>query len=152
MTKSLGDGDIIPEVRWVVSVFTPAEIEYLRSQLLARLATVGLDGQPHVVPVSYRYNAEHDSIDIGGHDFAKRWKFRQVQQNPKVAVVVDELVSVDPWTPRAIEIRGDASILTTGGKEIMPGFDDDMFRITPSRIVSWGVDAAVTFRSRRVGE
>src|ERR1035441_1489990 len=92
MTKSLGDGDIIPEVRWVVSVFTPAEIEYLRSQLLARLATAGLHGQPHVVPVSYRYNAEHDSIDIGGHDFAKRWKFRQGQQNPQVAGVVDGLV------------------------------------------------------------
>ncbi len=135
-----------------MSAFTPAEIEYLRSQRLARLATAGLDGQPHVVPVSYRYNAEHDSVDIGGHGFAKRWKFRQVQQNPKVAVVVDDLVSVDPWTPRAIEIRGDALILTIGGKEIMPGFDDDMFRITPSRIVSWGVDAAVTFRSRRVGE
>jgi len=135
-----------------VSVFTPAEIEYLRSQRLARLATAGLDRQPHVVPVSYRYNAEHDSIDIGGHDFAKRWKFRQVQENPKVAVVVDDLVSIDPWTPRAIEIRGDASILSTGGKEIMLGFDDEMFRITPSRIVSWGIDEAVTSRSRRAGE
>jgi len=136
----------------MVSVFTPAEIEYLRSQHLARLATAGLDGQPHVVPVSFRYNAKYDSIDIGGHDFAKRWKFRQVQQNPKVAVVVDDLVSIDPWTPRAIEVRGEAAILDIGGKEIMPGFDDDLFRIFPSRIVSWGVDEAVTFRSRRVSE
>jgi len=142
-----------PELRRVVvSVFTPAEIDYLQSQRLARLATTGADGQPHVVPVSYRYNAEHDSIDIGGHGFATRWKFRQVQQNPKVAVVVDDLVSVDPWRPRAIEIRGEASILSTGGKEIMPAFDDDMFRIAPSRIVSWGIDDAVAFRSRRVGE
>jgi len=75
-----------------------------------------------------------------------------VQENPKVAVVVDDLVSIDPWTPRAIEIRGDASILSTGGKEIMLGFDDEMFRITPSRIVSWGIDEAATFRSRRAGE
>jgi pyridoxamine 5'-phosphate oxidase family protein len=105
-----------------------------------------------VVPVSYRYNTERDSIDIGGHDFAKRWKFRQVQQNPKVSVVVDDLVSMDPWTPRAIEIRGDASILNIGGKEIMAGFDDDMFRITPSRIVSWGIDETIAFRSRRVAE
>ena len=90
-------------------------------------------------------------IDIGGHDFAKRWKFRQVQQNPKVAVVIDDLVSIDPWKPRAIEVRGDAEILGTGGKEIMPGFDDDLFRIIPNRIVSWGVDETVTFQSRRVG-
>ena len=104
-----------------------------------------------MVPVSFRYNAEYDSIDIGGHDFAKRWKFRQVQQNPKVAVVIDDLVSIDPWKPRAIEVRGDAAILGTGGKEIMPGFDDDLFRIIPNRIVSWGVDETVTFQSRRVG-
>ena len=135
----------------MVSVFTPTEIEYLQSQRLARLATVGLDGQPHVVPVSFRYNAKYDSIDIGGHDFAKRWKFRQVQQNPKVAVVVDDLVSIDPWNPRAIELRGEATILETGGKEIMPGFDDDLFRIVPNHIVSWGVDNTVTFRSRQVG-
>jgi pyridoxamine 5'-phosphate oxidase family protein len=133
-----------------MSVLTELEIEYLRGQTLARLATVGRDGQPHVVPVSFRYNPEHDWIDIGGHGFASRLKFRQVQHNPKVAVVVDDLVSLDPWTPRGIEVRGEAVILNTGGKEIMPMFDDDMFRITPTRIVSWGIDPAVTFHLRRV--
>jgi pyridoxamine 5'-phosphate oxidase family protein len=133
-----------------MSVLTELEIEYLRSQHLARLATVGRDEQPHVVPVSFRYNPVHDSIDIGGHSFASRLKFRQVQHNSKVAVVVDDLVSFDPWTPRGIEIRGGASVLSTGGKEIMPMFDDDMFRITPTRIVSWGIDPAVTFQLRRV--
>ena len=33
-----------------MSVFQDEEIEYLESQLLGRLATVGSDGQPHVVP------------------------------------------------------------------------------------------------------
>jgi len=33
------------------SVFSPAEIEYLKSQRLCRIATVGPDGQPHVVTV-----------------------------------------------------------------------------------------------------
>lgn len=133
-----------------MSAFTPVEIDYLESQLLARLATSTRDGQPHVVPVSFRYNAEHDSIEVGGHGFTSRWKFRLVQQNPKVAIVVDDLASVDPWTPRAIEIRGNVEILVSGGKEIGPGFDDDMFRITPRRIVSWGVDETVNFKSRRV--
>jgi hypothetical protein len=32
-----------------MSAFTQAEIEYLRSQTLARLATVRPDGQPQVV-------------------------------------------------------------------------------------------------------
>src|SRR5450432_645190 len=50
-----------------MSAFTPAELEYLRSQRLGRIATAVASGQPHVVPVSFRYNAEQDAIEIGGH-------------------------------------------------------------------------------------
>jgi nitroimidazol reductase NimA-like FMN-containing flavoprotein (pyridoxamine 5'-phosphate oxidase superfamily) len=38
-----------------MSVFTTAEIAHLNSRVLCRLATVGADGQPQVVPVSFRY-------------------------------------------------------------------------------------------------
>jgi pyridoxamine 5'-phosphate oxidase family protein len=123
------------------SVFTLAEIAYLRSQRLGRLATVGPDGQPHVVPVSFRYNPASDTIDIGGHDFAKRKKFRDVRRNPRVAFVVDDLASVNPWRPRGIEIRGEAEVLETGGTEIMSNFDPEIFRIKPKRIISWGIEA-----------
>ncbi len=123
------------------SVFTPAEIAYLQSQRLGRLATVGPNGQPHVVPVGFRYNPDHDTIDVGGHDFAKRKKFRDVQHNPWVALVVDDLATVNPWRPRGIEIRGEAQILKTGGTEVVPNFDAEMFRIKPKRIVSWGIEA-----------
>jgi pyridoxamine 5'-phosphate oxidase family protein len=122
------------------SVFTPVEIAYLQSQRLGRLATVGPDGQPHVVPVGFRYNPELDTIDIGGHDFAKRKKFRDVQRNPRVAFVIDDIRSVNPWLVRGIEIRGEAQVVETGGKDIMPGFDPEMFRIRPKRIASWGLD------------
>ena len=126
--------------RETVSVFTPAEIAYLQSQRLGRLATVGPDGQPHVVPVAFRYNPELDTIDIGGHDFAKRKKFRDVQQNPRVAFVIDDIRSLNPWSVRGIEIRGEAEVLETGGQDIGPGFDPEMFRIKPKRIVSWGLE------------
>ena len=59
-----------------MSVFSPAEQAYLQTQRLGRLATVGPDGHPHVVPVAFRYNPDLETIDIGGHDFAKRKKFR----------------------------------------------------------------------------
>ncbi len=124
-----------------MSAFTPAEVAYLQSQRLGRLATVGADGQPHVVPVGFRYNPEHDTIDIGGHGgFTKRKKYRDVSQNKRVAFVVDDLASTDPWRPRGIEIRGEADILDSGGQEIMPSFDPEIFRIRPRRIVSWGLD------------
>ena len=50
-----------------MSVFTPAEITYPQSQRLGRLATVGPNGQPHVVPVAFRYHSGRDAIEIGGH-------------------------------------------------------------------------------------
>ena len=122
-----------------MSVFTNEESEYLKSQLLGRLATVGPDGQPHVVPVSFRYNAQLDTIDIGGHDFARRKKYRDVQRNPRVAFLVDDLASVNPWRVRGIEVRGEAEVLTSGGEALGPGFAPEMFRIRPRRIVSWGI-------------
>ena len=119
--------------------FSEAEIAYLKGQKLGRLATINDAGEPQIAPVGFRYNAATDTIDIGGHDFAKRKKFRDVQRNPRVALVVDDIASVTPWRVRGIEIRGEAEALLVGGQEIMAGFDPEMFRITPRRVVSWGL-------------
>ncbi len=121
--------------------FTSVEVDYLKSQRLGRLATVDSNGQPHVVPVGFRYNPALGTIDIGGHDFAKRKKFRDVQSHPKVAFVVDDIASINPWRVRGIEIRGEAEVLETGGKDIMASFDPEMFRIRPKCIISWGIEA-----------
>jgi pyridoxamine 5'-phosphate oxidase family protein len=133
-----------------MSSFTSAEVDYLQSQRLGRLATVGPNDQPHVVPVSFRYNPDQDTIDIGGHDFASRKKYRDVRRNPRVAFVVDDLRSVNPWVPRGIEIRGEAEILESGGTEIMAAFSPEMFRVRPRRIISWGIDEKMNFRPRSV--
>jgi hypothetical protein len=47
--------------------FTPQEIDYLQSQRLGRMATLDSKGDLHVVPLSFRYNPEEDTIDLGGH-------------------------------------------------------------------------------------
>ncbi len=123
------------------SSLTAAEIAYLQSQRMARIATVGSNGQPHVVPVAFRYNSDTGTIDIGGHNgFAKRKKWRDVKSNPKVAVVIDDIVSVNPWKVRGLEIRGEAEMLMTGGQSIVPGFDPEMFRIKPKQVISWGIN------------
>ncbi len=123
----------------IKSMFSPEEIEYLKSQRLCRIASVGPDGQPHVVPVAFRYNPDTGTIDVGGHEFAKRKKWRDVQKNPKVALVVDDLASVNPWKVRGLEVRGEAEEQMTGGQTIGPGFDPEMFHITPRRVISWGI-------------
>ncbi|MGZ3583805.1 MAG: PPOX class F420-dependent oxidoreductase, partial [Ktedonobacterales bacterium] len=115
------------------------EIEYLGSQRLGRLATLSAMGEPHVVPVGFRYNAELDTIDIGGHNIGKSKKFRDVARDGRVAFVVDDLLP--PWKPRGVEVRGLAEVLAEGGKLIMQDFDDELIRITPRRIISWGVES-----------
>ena len=125
----------------MTSLFTPAEIDYLKSQRLCRIATVSADGQPHVTPVAFRYNADTDTFDISGHGgFAKRKKWRDVQQNPQIAIVIDDIASTNPWKVRGIEIRGVAQLQLTGGDTVIPGAGPEMFHITPKRIVSWGID------------
>jgi pyridoxamine 5'-phosphate oxidase family protein len=130
-----------------MSVFSDAEIDYLGSQRLGRLATVGRVGMPHVVPVAFRYNPDVDAVDIGGHHFAERKKFRDVQRTGMAALVVDDVLP--PWRPRAVEVRGEAITLDIGGKAIMEGFDDPIIRIKPTRIVSWGLEDG--FQARSVG-
>ena len=122
------------------SAFTSEEIAYLQNQRLGRIATIGPNGQPHVVPVSFRYNPDTDTIDIGGHGgFAQRKKWRDVQHHSKVAIVVDDIASYKPWKVRGIEVRGEAEELPTGGNTVRPGFDPEMLRIKPTRVVSWGL-------------
>jgi pyridoxamine 5'-phosphate oxidase family protein len=123
-----------------MDTLAPAVIAYLGRQPLGRLATAGADGRPHVVPVSFRYNAEFGTIDSGGFHVDTTKRFRDVQANPWAALVVDDLVSTDPWTPRMVEIRGRAEALTSGGAALRPGFGEAMIRIHPDRVNVFGID------------
>ena len=130
-----------------VSAFTEKEIRYLNEQRLGRLATVDAEGSPHVVPVAFRYNQDLDAVDIGGHNFAGSKKFRDVGRTGKAAIVVDDVIP--PWRPRGIEVRGRAEVRSEGGKEIMENFAEEIIRIHPRRIVSWGVDSDAFSRQSR---
>ena len=114
-----------------MGVFTESELGYLTGgRQLGRLATVGPDGTPHVVPVGWIYNAATETIDIGGRELERSKKFRDVAASGRAAIVVDDLASTDPWRPRAVEIRGRAEAIT---------LPTPLIRIHPERIVSWGL-------------
>ena len=116
--------------------FSERQLGYLLGgdrRRLARLATVGSDGTPHVVPVGFAYNAKQGAIDIRGHGLERTKKYRDVRRSGRAAVVIDDLASVDPWRPRGVEVRGRA--------EALDG-PDPLIRIHPERIVSWGIDEA----------
>lgn len=131
--------------------FTAAEIDFLAAQPLGRLATIAPDGVPQNNPVSFSYNAEIGTIDIGGHNMGRSRKYRNLATNDRIAFVVDTIASFRPWRVQGIEIRGRAETLT-GQPALMPGFSDEIIRIHPTRILSWGVDPANDgMRARNVG-
>jgi pyridoxamine 5'-phosphate oxidase family protein len=121
--------------------FTAKELEYLESQPLGRLATVDASGAPQNNPVGFWVDGATGQVIIGGLEMAKTRKFRNVQRNPTAALVVDDLVSRDPWTVRGVEIRGSAEALVDVDPPV-PGLSRDVIRITPRWIGSWGVESA----------
>lgn len=119
--------------------FTDAEVAYLDGQRLGRLATAGADHRPHVVPVSFRLNRELGTVDCGGFHVETTKKWRDVRANPWAAIVVDDLVSVDPWQPRMLELRGPAEAVGSGGEVLGPGFGAAFIRIHPQRKNAYGI-------------
>jgi pyridoxamine 5'-phosphate oxidase family protein len=114
-----------------MSAFTDDELSYLRGgRRLGRVATVGKDGTPHVAPVGWAYNPGPETIDVGGYELDKTKKYRDVARTGRAAIVIDDLLSTDPWRPRGIEVRGRAEVVDD---------PNPMIRIHPDRVVSWGL-------------
>ena len=127
---------------------TEAERAYLQSQPLARLATVDRGGAPQNNPVGAFLDEETGDIIIGGHAMGASRKFRNVQRNRQVALVIDDLVSPDPWTVRGLEIRGTAVALEDVDPPV-PFMSREVIRITPTWVTSWGVDPEAPGRYSR---
>jgi pyridoxamine 5'-phosphate oxidase family protein len=134
-----------------MSKFIDIELEYLKTQRLGRLATINKNGEPQIAPVTYVYNTELDTIEIGGLHNSESQKFRNVARNGLASFVIDDVLP--PFQPRGIEIRGHAEALPDGGQAISPNFDPAVIRLTPGRIISWNLtsgDYAETHLARNV--
>jgi pyridoxamine 5'-phosphate oxidase family protein len=118
--------------------FTDDELAYLRSQPLARLATRDSEGQPDVVPVSFEY--EDGAFWVGGPGAAvlETRKFRNVRAgNREVALVVDDMVSFEPFVARGIRVYGRADDPVERDGMVGPGH---YIRIVPSVSWSWNME------------
>jgi pyridoxamine 5'-phosphate oxidase family protein len=115
-----------------MSAFTDTQLDYLlATDRLARLATVGADGTPHVVPVGWSYDHERDAIEVTGHGVARTKKFRDVRRTGRAAIVIDDIASLTPWHVRGVEVRGSAEAVER---------PRPLIRIRPERVVSWGLE------------
>jgi pyridoxamine 5'-phosphate oxidase family protein len=113
-----------------MSAFTPAEIEYLSGQRLARLATASGDGQPDVSAVGF--GLDGDDIVSGGLDLTKTVRYRHLTSNPQATIVIDDLASTEPWKPRGVKVRGRAIVEEDDGSL--------RIRIRPTTVWSWNIN------------
>lgn len=127
---------------------TDIEREYIATQRLGRLATVGPKGDPQNNPVGFSYNAGTGTFDIRGFNLVESRKYRNVQRNGQVALVIDDLASARPWRVRGIEVRGRAETLVEDAPEAAR-LGADLIRIHPRTIFSWGIDPAADGMTKR---
>ena len=120
-------------------MFSKPEVEYLKTQRLARFGTVATNGQPDVVPVGFEFDGKK-YFYVGSHSqdiLPRTRKYKNVKAGKnKVAFVVDDLVSVNPWKVRGIKVFGTAEILEHEGI-FGPG---EYLRITPKVSWAWGIE------------
>jgi pyridoxamine 5'-phosphate oxidase family protein len=103
---------------WRKMLFTPNEIEFLRSQRIGRFATVSPTGWPHVMPVMYSVDDEGAlEFDVDGV------KLRNIEAEPRAAMVVDAM-----GPKRGVAIQGRASLIAP-----------ERARLEPVRKFSWGL-------------
>jgi pyridoxamine 5'-phosphate oxidase family protein len=114
------------------------EIQYLKTQRLARIATASSQGEPEVSPVGFEYDGKY--FYIGSHDqsiFFRTRRYKNIKNgNTRVCLVIDDLESIDPWKPRAIKVHGTAEVVEHEGIFGKGSY----LRITPRVTVSWGIE------------
>lgn len=113
-----------------MSTFTEAELLYLDDQPLMRFATASPEGKPDVAPVIF--TIESGEILTAGFDITHTVRYKNVLANPRATVVIDDLASVSPWSPRGIKVVGSVVVETHEGAP--------RFRISPEVIISWGIN------------
>jgi pyridoxamine 5'-phosphate oxidase family protein len=99
-------------------VFNSSELEFLKSQRIARLATVGPSGWPHVVPVMYALDEDGAfEFDVDGV------KLRNITGEPRAAITVDAM-----GPKRGVAVQGHAELISP-----------ERARLNPDRKFSWGL-------------
>ena len=123
-------------------MFSKAELEYLKGQRLARVASASKKGTPEVSPVGFEFDGRHFWIGSHSQDvFLRTRRYRNITSgNGRVSLVVDDLASVDPWRPRGVKVSGRAEVMEHRGI-----FGEGKYiRITPLVTASWGIEPPAT--------
>jgi pyridoxamine 5'-phosphate oxidase family protein len=109
--------------------FTEKELRYLMERRLGRIALVSSENEPHIVPVTYEFDGSY--FYLSGWNIRYGPRFREMQPNSRVSLLIDDLTTASVWIPRGIEVTGDAETFEKG--------DYTYMRIKPVNKTSWGL-------------
>ena len=134
---------------------TVAEVdEFLSAERTCRVATAGLDGRPHVVPLWFVWDGK--SLWLSSLVRSQRWT--DLMRDPRVAVIVDAGVEYNEL--RGVELSGAVVAVGdvprtatpdpllaeperlfadkyTGGVPVPPDGRHAWLRLAPEKLVSW---------------
>jgi len=130
-------------------------VELLATARVGRLATASGDGRPLVVPVCYAFDGTrlYSAVDAKPKRTRDLRRLRNVAENPRVSLVVDEYH--EEWTRlRYVIVDGRAEILSDGDEFTraidllvakypqyrglgLPRETGTVIRITPDRVLPW---------------
>lgn len=133
-----------------------SELKFLDHGRVARFATVGADGQPHVVPICYAVAAGTAYFTIDEkpkqRDVKALKRIRNLQQNSRAALVVDRYDS--DWTRLGwVMLQGEGTVILSGDEHAnaqrllktrypqLAGMKIDelpVIAIRIERVISWG--------------
>jgi len=131
---------------------------FILAHAVARLATSGRDGQPHVIPFCYAFDGEHFYFVVDEkpkrHTGKPLKRVRNILENPQVALVIDDYV--DDWTQLAyVLVNGTAAVVEDENEYArvlellrerysqyrlmdLTFSRNPLVRITPTKIHAWG--------------
>ncbi|HEY7535554.1 MAG TPA: TIGR03668 family PPOX class F420-dependent oxidoreductase [Thermodesulfobacteriota bacterium] len=134
------------------------KIEFIKSHMVARMATVDILGRPRIVPICYCFDGKsiYTPIDKKPKTLSpgELKRIRNILENPNVSLVIDEYYQ--DWSKLCyIIINGRAEIMEFGEEyqdslrllcEKYPQYVDmklrtlnlPVIKIVPERIISWG--------------
>lgn len=131
---------------------------FIQSHVVARLATTGKDGQPHVIPFCYAFDGAFFYFVVDEKPKRQTGKplkrIRNMLENPQVALVIDDYA--DDWSQLAyVLVRGEAAVVEHEAEyqralgllreryrqyhSMTLTFPHNaMVRITPRKVNAWG--------------
>ncbi len=139
--------------------FDSKQLVFLQKNYIARVASCGINGLPHVSPVYFA--DDKDSIFFATEKGTQ--KFKDISKNPKASIVVDDFDA--DWLhgrkgtetiEHAVVVSGSATILESGQEyhamysklfEKYPDYREEnwdegatpIIKVSADKIISWGL-------------